>query len=94
MNERFIAAFFRSCSAIAQEKQEQSFRKSIEGFPKDSLRHSHTQEKNVLPDATQINKEKTLQGISAFDKEKLKLVGTSLCPLKSPQFLYTTFRFE
>ena len=61
--------------ALSQEKQEETFRKSIEGFSKDALRHSHTTEKNVLPDAVQISKEKTLEGISHFNKEQLKQVG-------------------
>ena len=65
----------RDAAALTQEKQEETFRKSIEGFPKDSLRHSHTTEKNVLPDAAQIGKEKTLENISHFNKEKLKQVG-------------------
>ena len=79
-------------TAIALEKQEETFRKSIEGFPKEQLRHSHTQEKNVLPDATQINKEKTLQGISSFDKEKLKLVGECIHnALLKLNELYTPF---
>ena len=36
--------------AVQQEKREQIFRKSIEGFPKDALKHTECQVKNPLPD--------------------------------------------
>ena len=64
-------------AAIAQEKQEQQFRDSIEKFPKENLRHSFTSEKNVLPDATTISHEKTLQTIGDFDRSSLKHAQTA-----------------
>ena len=36
-------------SALAQEKQEEVFKSSIEGFKPDKLKHAQTQEKNPLP---------------------------------------------
>ena len=64
-------------SAISQEKQEAEFRHAIEKFPKENLRHSFTEEKNPLPDATTISHEKTLQNIEGFDKSQLKHAQTA-----------------
>ena len=64
-------------SAISVEKREKQFRQSIEGFPKDQLRKSLTSEKNVLPGASEISQEKTLQTIGSFDKSSLKHTQTA-----------------
>ena len=63
--------------AISVEKREKDFRSSIEGFPKEQLRKSLTSEKNVLPGASDIGQEKTLQNIGSFDKANLKHTQTA-----------------
>ena len=70
----FMFMFF---TAISQEKQEVEFRRSIETFAKDNLRHSFTDEKVLLPDATTISHEKTLQTIEGFDRSSLKHAQTA-----------------
>ena len=68
---------FMFFAAISQEKQEVEFRRSIETFAKGNLRHSFTDEKVLLPDATTISHEKTLQTIEGFDRSSLKHAQTA-----------------
>ena len=56
---------------------------SVCGFDKSNLKHAETQEKNVLPNAADVVKDKressVILGVEEFDKTELKHAGGWLC---------------
>ncbi|PBC32553.1 Thymosin beta-a [Apis cerana cerana] len=65
---------------VAAEKTQQTLMSGIETFDPSSLKHTETQEKNLLPDMDAIQQEKGKQqlisGIENFDPAKLKHAET------------------
>jgi len=45
-----FARFLLRCSVVQAERVHHNLLKGVEGFDKDSMKHTETQEKNPLPD--------------------------------------------